>query len=178
MKKYQIILADPPWRYRDTAEYKKFRPHGFGAEFHYKTLSTKEICSINIPKDKNSILFLWVTVPFLEEGFQVLNSWGYRYKTALFWDKVTIGTGHYFRGQIEVLLVGIRGKIKAFHKQVRNIIAIKKTRHSKKPDYFYELIESLGYNAMLELFARNKRHGWDVWGNEVESDIDLLGVGD
>lgn len=173
MKKYQIIYADPPWKYRDTAEFKKFRPHGFGADFHYKTLTTQEICQIWIPKEKDSILFLWVTVPFLEDGFKVLNSWGFKYKTALFWDKVTIGTGHYFRGQIEVCLIGISGKIRAFHTQLRNLIVCKKSKHSKKPDIFYSIIDKLGYSRKLELFARQKTEGWDVWGNEVESDIDL-----
>jgi N6-adenosine-specific RNA methylase IME4 len=117
MKKYQIIYADPPWKYRDTAEYKKFRPNGMGASFHYPVMTTGDICKLNIPSDNNAILFLWATTPFLEDGFKVINAWGYKYKTALYWDKVNLGTGHYFRGQVEVLLVGIKGKIKAFHKQ-------------------------------------------------------------
>lgn len=173
MKKYQIIYADPLWKYRDTAEFKKSRPRGMGAVHHYTVMETNEICSLNIPKEKDSILFLWAIVPFLEDGFKVLNSWGYKYKTALFWDKVTMGTGHYFRGQIEVLLIGISGKVKAFHKQIRNIITEKKTKHSKKPKIIYEIIDSLGYKNKLELFARNKIKGWDAWGNEIESDINM-----
>ena len=173
MKKYQIIYADPPWQYRDTARYKNFRPHGMGAVHHYSVMPTDDICNLKVPSDRNSILFLWVTTPFLEDGFKVLNAWGYKYKTALYWDKVNFGTGHYFRGQVEVLLVGVKGKIKAFHKQIRNLIREKNTKHSKKPHKVYEIIDSLGYETKLELFAREKTPGWDVWGNEVDSDIEL-----
>lgn len=167
-KKYQIIYADPPWKYRDKAQYKKFRPHGMGAEFHYPVMSTEDICSLKPPSDKNSILFLWVTTPFLEDGFKVMNSWGYKYKTSLYWNKVNLGTGHYFRGQIDILLIGVKGKIKAFHKQIRNLISEKGKIHSQKPKIFYEIIDSLGYKDKIELFARPPiPEGWDVWGNEV-----------
>ena len=175
-KKYQIIYADPPWKYKDKAEYKKFRPHGFGAEFHYQTISTDEICKLNVPADKDCILFLWVTTPFLPDGLMVMNAWKFKYKTALYWDKINMGTGHYFRGQVEVLLVGIKGKIKAFHTQIRNLISIKNSKHSKKPDIFYQIIESLGYEHKIELFARPLKNllfedesykGWDLWGDEV-----------
>ena len=158
-KKYQIIYADPPWKYRDTAEFKKFRPIGFGAVFHYPVMPTDDICKMEIPSDKDSILFLWATTPFLEDAFRVMNSWGFKYKTALYWDKINMGTGHYFRGQVEVLLVGIKGKIKAFHKQIRNLISEKKTRHSKKPQIFYEIINSLDYKNKIELFARQQTPG-------------------
>src|SRR3990167_3770252 len=109
-KKYQIIYVDPPWKYKDTAEFKNFRPNGMGAVHHYPVMATEDICALTLPCEKDSILFLLATTPFLEDSFKVMNAWGYKYKTALYWDKIKLGTGHYFRGQVEVLLVGKKGK--------------------------------------------------------------------
>jgi len=182
MKKYQIIYADPPWQYRDTARYKKYRLHGFGAEHHYNTMPLDEICNLKVKDiaDINSVLFLWVTVPLLPYGFKVMESWGYKYKTSIFWRKImSLGCGHWFRGQVEVCLMGVRGKVKAFRIQKCNVIECKVGKHSSKPEQLYELIEMTGLNPKIELFARSKgeligkRKGWDVWGDQVKSDIKL-----
>jgi N6-adenosine-specific RNA methylase IME4 len=176
-KKYQIIYADPPWEYRDTALYKNYRPHGFGAEHHYKTMSINEICNLDINSiaDKNSVLFLWITVPLLPEGLKVLIAWGYQYKTSLFWRKImSLGCGHWFRGQVEVLLMGIKGNIKAFHLQKCNFVESRVKKHSQKPDEFYRLIEMTKLNPKIELFARHRREGWDVWGLEAPTETQML----
>ena len=83
------------------------------------------------------------------------------------------GMGFWYRGQVEVLLLGVKGKLKAFRIQKANFVEAKVRKHSQKPDEFYELIEATGLGPKIELFARNKRDGWDCWGNEVESDIEL-----
>ena len=79
MEKYQIIYADPPWRYENNG--------GQGvAEKHYKTMSVEEICNLPVKAltDKNAVLFLWVTFPQLAEAFQVMEAWGFKYKTVGF----------------------------------------------------------------------------------------------
>ncbi len=129
-----------------------------------KNLKVKEIA------DKNSVLFLWATVPLLSEAIQVMEAWGYRYKTMITWRKImSLGMGYYFRGQTEHLLVGIRGKVKAFRCQKPNFIQARVERHSQKPEEFRKLIEEAMPESLdrIELFARRRSDGWDVWGNEI-----------
>jgi len=175
MRKYQTILADPPWQYRDTARFKKYRPKmGVGAVWHYDTMATADICNLKIPADKNCILFLWVTTPFLPDGFKVMEAWGFKYKTSIYWRKImSLGLGHWFRGQVEVCLVGIKGHIKAFHCQKCNVIQSKVRRHSQKPEELFDLIEPYCPAPRLEMFSRARRKGWSAWGNEIKSDIRL-----
>ena len=129
-----------------------------------KNLKVKEIA------DKNSVLFLWATVPLLSEAIQVMEAWGYRYKTMITWRKImSLGMGYYFRGQTEHLLVGIRGKVKAVRCQKPNFIQARVERHSQKPEEFRKLIEEAMPESLdrIELFARRRSDGWDVWGNEI-----------
>lgn len=171
-KKYQIIYADPPWKYRNNKTGGSMHPQ----DYHYPKLITDDICAlpINDIADRNCVLFLWATVPMIQDSFRVMEAWGFEYKTMLFWRKImSWGMGFWYRGQVEVLLLGIRGKVKAFHIQKANFVEAKVREHSRKPDEFYELIEMTKLGPKIELFARNKREGWDCWGNEVESDIEL-----
>lgn len=148
-----------------------------GAEAKYPTLSLQEICELPVQGivHQNSVLFLWATVPLLPEAFKVMGAWGYKYKTMLTWRKImSLGMGFWFRGQTEHLLLGIRGKVKAFRIQKANFIQCKAGPHSTKPVEFRSLIDMTGLSPKIELFARNKTPGWDVWGNEVKSDIELF----
>lgn len=166
-KKYKIIYADPPWSYDNKKTGGSMKS---GAKNKYPTMSLDEIKNLLIEEisDKNCVLFLWATVPLLPEAFEVMNAWKFKYKTSLFWRKImSLGMGFWFRGQVEILLMGIKGKVKAFRCQKRNFIQSKVRKHSQKPDHFYGLIESLNINPKIELFARNRREGWDCWGNEV-----------
>jgi len=173
MKKYQIIYADPPWSYRNKKTGGSMKS---GSMAKYPTMSLNEIKSLPIQKiaDKNSVLFLWATTPLLPEAFEVMKAWGYQYKTAIYWRKImSLGMGFWFRGQVEVLLMGIKGKVKAFRLQKPNFIQARVGKHSQKPIEFRCLIELTGLNPKIELFARQKTEGWDIWGNEMENDIDL-----
>lgn len=137
--------------------------------------------------DKNAVLFLWVTIPLLPEGLQVMDAWGFKYKTSLTWRKImSLGMGYWFRGQTEYLLLGVRGKVKPFYMQVANFYQCKAGRHSEKPHYFRELIVKATDKVFtdprrLELFARTKSglfgdddlKGWDVYGNQVNNSIIL-----
>ncbi len=173
MKKYQIIYADPPWKYNNVRTGGSLKS---GAASHYPTMDIKSIATLPVQQiaDKNSVCFLWATVPLLPEALFVLNRWGYRYKTALFWRKImSLGMGFWFRGQVEILLLGTKGKVKAFRIQKSNFVQAKAGKHSQKPQEFRELLEEIKLQPRIELFAREKTDGWDVWGNEVESDIEF-----
>ena len=165
-KKYQIIYADPPWQYNfciDDAD---------KIENHYQTMKLEDICSLNIPADDNCVLFLWATAPKLLEALEVMKSWGFIYKTHAIWDKKWIGMGYWFRGTHELLLVGTKGKVSPPKPTTRvaSIYSEKRTKHSKKPKYFRDIITNsfpADWNR-LEMFAREKTSpSWDVWGNEV-----------
>ena len=163
--KFDIILADPPWKY-------DFAPtSSTQIEQHYDTMETEDICNLQIPSANNAVLFLWATAPKLEQGMRVLNAWGFEYKTCGIWDKVNKGMGYWFLGQHELLLVGTKGNFSppAPDKRVSSVYSEKKTKHSKKPDYFYNLIEQMFPNGKyLELFARQKYNDkWTVWGHEA-----------
>lgn len=169
MKKYSIIYADPPWRYTPAVENRKI-------ENHYPTMALVDIKNLNIPSEKNSVLFLWATTGKLPECLDVMKAWGFEYKSSLIWDKVTMGMGYWFRGQHEFLLVGTKGKFSppAQPLRIRSVYKETRTKHSKKPNKIAELIESWYPDySKIELFARDKKEGWDVFGNEVENSISL-----
>jgi len=119
----------------------------------------------------DSVLLMWSTSPKLQEALQVLQSWGFEYKTCAVWDKCVIGMGYYFRQQHELLLIGTMGALPTPEAANRASSLIKSERevHSKKPEVVYEIIETMypEYNK-IELFSRQKRKGWDSFGNEAK----------
>jgi site-specific DNA-methyltransferase (adenine-specific) len=185
-KKYNVVYADPPWSYEKS---NSGRGGQSSAIKKYKTMTNQDIMNIPISNmiDKNSVLFLWSTVPLMPEAFAVMNAWGYKYKTMITWRKImSLGMGYWFRGQTEHLLLGVRGKVKPFYMQVANFYQCKAGRHSEKPHYFRELIMKATDKVFeepkrVELFARSKHNlfgddifqGWDVYGNEVNNSIEL-----
>lgn len=180
-KKYKIIYADPPWRYDD-----KLDLQGEGAENHYQTMSIEEISVMPIKDicDKDCILFLWVTMPMLKEGLKVIESWGFKYKTCAFcWIKTnpkanTIfkGIGRWVMGNAELCLLATKRKPHRINKDVSQIIMAHRGKHSVKPAETRDrIIRLMGNLPRVELFSRQKTDGWDVWGNEVNSDIELNG---
>lgn len=158
-----------------------------GVEAKYPTMNIDDICMMEIPAEKNCVLFLWATVPLMPEAFKVMQSWGFRYKTMLTWRKImSLGMGYWFRGQTEHLLLGIKGKVKPFYMQVPNFYQCKVGKHSEKPHYFRELIVKSTDNVFsepkrIELFARDKEglfpddhlKGWDGFGNQLTKSISL-----
>lgn len=166
--KYRVIYADPPWQYGDE------RVAAGGAVAQYPLMSIEQLCDMNVADlaAKNAVLFLWVTVPLLAESMDVIDAWGFEYKTHIVWDKQKPFYGNYSHVQHELLCLCTKGSCvprKDSHLP-RSIITIKKTRHSAKPHEFYELIESLYPDGnRIELFARNKRDGWESWGNEINA---------
>ena len=158
---------------------------GHSAENHYKTMNINDICKLPIERitDENCILFLWVTFPCLLEGLKTMKEWGFKYKTCGFtWvkrnkksDSWFFGLGYWTRANAEICLIGTKGRIKRISKCIPQIVDTHIEEHSKKPAIVRDrIVKLVGDLPRIELFARQKVNGWDVWGNEVESDIDLI----
>lgn len=161
--KYDIIYIDPPWQYDNKVPSRAI-------ENHYPTMSMDELINIDIPAKDDCVLFMWVTVPFLDTGIDLLRKWNFTYKTCCIWDKEIIGLGYWFRNQHEILLVGIKGDVSPPMPENRHpsVYQEKRGKHSKKPDYYYEIIENMfPHKSKIEMFARDKRQNWAVWGNQV-----------
>ena len=132
--------------------------------------------------DKNCVLFLWATSPLLPEAIEVMQAWGFKYKTVAFcWSKHTKNgkkvknLGRWTMGNVELCLLGVKGKPKRQVKNVYQLVEAERTKHSKKPDEVRKrIVQLMGELPRVELFAREKTPGWDVWGNEVESDINFV----
>lgn len=174
--KYRTIVADPPWAYRTKDG---ITTNGRGANKptaaqQYPTMSVDEVAAMPVREqvDDNAHLYLWVTNPLMFDAFRVVEAWGFRYVTTLTWLKTgPLGMGFYFRGETEHVLFGVRGAapIPADRRE-RNWISCPKTGHSRKPDRFYEIVERVSSEPRLELFARRRRYGWDVWGDQAPTE--------
>ena len=169
-KAYQVLYSDPPRRY----DFSKSNSRQI--ENQYPTMTTEDICAIQVPSADNAVLYLWATAPKLKDALRVMESWNFEYKTHLIWDKITIGIGYWARGQHELLLVGVKGKFSPPIPSLRvgSVIRIKRTIHSRKPAEIRNLIASWYPNeTKLEMFARQRVEGWDAFGNQVVSDVDI-----
>jgi N6-adenosine-specific RNA methylase IME4 len=169
-KKYSVIVADPPWQYRNKNTGGSMKS---GSSAKYPTMSLEEICSLSVSSicNRDCVLFLWGTTPLADYPMEVMKTWGFKYKTKIYWRKImSLGMGYWFRGQVEECLVGIKGNVKAFRLQKPNFIQSKVRNHSQKPEEFFQLIGPAiqNMNPKIELFAREQRDGWDSWGNEIE----------
>jgi N6-adenosine-specific RNA methylase IME4 len=166
--KYRVIYADPPWQYSNNISADKFND----VELHYPSMPLNEICELPVSDMAldNSVLFLWVTAPFLEDSFKVINAWGFKYKTCFVWDKLVKTYGHYSGVRHELVLVAVKGSCQPdISLQPDSVFSIKKTEHSAKPEEFRQTIDSLyPHGPRIELFARTKAPGWEVWGNEIK----------
>ena len=165
-KVYAVIYADPPWRYDNVPMGDVARQN----EQHYPSMALEDIKALRIPAADDCVLFLWATVPLLPEALAVMSAWGFTYKSASTWVKDKAGIGYWVRGVVEHLLIGRRGDVPAPAPgdQFPGVIGAPRGRHSEKPDIFAEHIARLFPNVpKLEMFARDKRDDWDVWGNEA-----------
>lgn len=172
-KKFKVVYADPPW---DIQQKGKAR----GAERHYRLMTIGRIKQMPIADlmDENSTLLLWTTNAALPQALEVMEAWGFTYKTNAVWDKYYMGLGNWFRGSHEILLHGTRGKAPfKFHGQ-RSTLLFPRQDHSHKPEEMIPVIERVLDGPYLELFARrhpNSHADWSVWGNEIDSDIVIPG---
>ena len=173
-KKYNVIYADPPWSFKTFSDKGKDR----SPENHYNVMSLKDICNLPISKIANdtSVLLMWVVDPLLDKAFEVINAWGFKYKTVGFtWAKTNrksegyfTGLGYWTRGNPEMCLLATKGKPKRISKSVPQLVVEQRREHSRKPDIMYNHIENLLEGPYIELFARTQRSGWDSWGNQTD----------
>lgn len=195
-KKYNVIYADPAWEQKAgrplSGGYKKkdgvqvFNPKSNkSVDLPYNTMKFEDI--VNLPvgslTDDDCHLYLWVTNKYLMKAEQVIKAWGFKYSTTLVWAKKPIGSGMggTFKVSTEFLIFATKGKVNNLVKEKINGTWFEEKRqyvngypcHSKKPDFFYELIEKVSRGSKLELFSRNNREGWDAWGDEVEDSITI-----
>ena len=176
---YDIILAAPPWRFETWSDKGKDR----AAEKYYQTMTTAELNRLIVPAAGNAILFMWAIWPMLPDALELINAWGFEYKTiAWVWLKSNrsgvgffTGLGYYTRANTEPCLLATRGKpLRPENKGVQSVIYAPVMEHSRKPDDQYRKIETLyPGKRYLEMFARRTRPGWHVWGNEVLSDVSV-----
>lgn len=179
---FGAVLADPPWSFRSWSDKGKnrspdamVRQKGL-AERHYATMSLADIRALPVGDlaAPDCALFLWAVDCMLPEAIEIGKAWGFRYTTVAFtWVKQTktkrahIGLGYWTRGNPESCLLFTRGKPKRLSAAVRQLIVSERREHSRKPDEARERIEQLLPGPYLELFGREERPGWDVWGNQV-----------
>lgn len=174
-KKYQVIYADPPWSYRD-----KCAAGNRGAGFKYQVQDIEWIKSLPVADiaDDNCVLFLWATMPLLQEALDTIAAWGFRYRTVAFnWvkknkikDSWFWGMGNYTRSNSEVCLLAVKGKNppKRISNSVHSVVDARIEAHSKKPDEVRDrIVKLMGDVPRIELFARQQTEGWDAWGNEA-----------
>lgn len=161
---FDVIYADPPWHY-----YNGDVPNG-GVEHHYDTMPIGEICDLDVPASDDAVLYLWPTVTHAREAFDVVDSWGFEYKTQAVWDKQRLGVGYWMRGEHELLYIATRGDVSPPPSDVRrsSIFREQASEHSRKPKAVRSYIEAAHPGARkLEMFARDGKVGWDLWGDET-----------
>ncbi len=176
-RRFATVMADPPWRFVNRTG--KMAPEHRRLS-RYGTMTIADICALPVADiaAPTAHLYLWVPNALLPEGLQVMNAWGFEYKTNLVWHKIRKdggsdgrGVGFYFRNVTELILFGVRGKnartLPPGRTQV-NCISTRKREHSRKPDEQYELIEACSPGPYLEMFARGARPNWSVWGNQAD----------
>jgi len=183
-QRYSTILADPPWQFQNRTG--KMAPE-HRRLLRYPTMELQEIMELPISRlaAAQSHCYLWVPNALLREGLNVLEAWGFTYKSNLVWYKVRKdggpdgrGVGFYFRNVTELILFGVRGSMRTLEpgRTQVNLLSTRKREHSRKPDEIYELVEACSPGPYLELFARFQRDGWDQWGNEDVEENSFHGV--
>ena len=168
-KKYRTILSDPPWDINQKGT--------FGAIRHYDLMSLERIKTMPVEGlcEENAHCWLWVTNGTLRHGFEVLEAWGFTPRSVFTWVKPRYTLGVYLRNATEHILLGTRGRAPVKFRSQATWGFYPLQDHSHKPEEVYDLIERVSEGPYLELFARRKRHGWDSWGNEIESDVIIDG---
>jgi len=163
---YDIIVADPPWKFASNSEAKPAR----NAMRHYPCMKDAEIAALPIQANKDCLLFMWTTAPMLARTMPIIKAWGFKYVSNIVWVKDRTATGYWVRGQHEHVFICKRGKFPCPRPApfATSVMIDPRGRHSEKPSTLQDRIDEIWpEQSKLEMFARRHRSGWDVWGNEV-----------
>lgn len=165
-RKYGCIYADPPWQYGNQAT-------RASTDNHYTTMTVEEICAEPVASltTEEAHLYLWTTAGFLREAFTVMEAWGFTYKTNMVWVKPQMGIGNYVRLSHEHLLIGIKGSKRTRGANQMSWLQVDRTKHSRKPRVFREVVEKMSDGPYLEMYGRENIEGWTVYGNQIEKDM-------
>lgn len=163
---YDVIVVDPPWEYRDT----KADAQHLRVRAPYPSMTIEEIKELELPMAENCVIFLWSTQHHLPVAFEVLTAWGCEYRSTIVWDKQSLGMGKTIRFQCEFCLMAYKGRpiIDTTSHTIRDIICSPRREHSRKPDGFYDLVDTICMGRKLDFFSRERRVGWDSYGNDTE----------
>lgn len=161
---FRTIMADPPWSYANGSA-----AVAGGVEGEYRTMTLAEICALPVAEvaAPDCVLLLWATNPLLPDALRVVDAWGFRFKTMRTWVKAGMGVGYWLRGDSEHILIATRGKPELPARAASSVFHTRRERHSAKPREVYPWAESVGGSPRLELFARERRHGWASFGNQL-----------
>jgi len=176
--KYSILYCDPAWDYDNRIQHNGNETTG-SAVYHYPTMKLEDMKKLNIAEitEKDALMFMWSSSPHLPQAIELMQYWGFEYKTIAFvWDKQRVNPGYYTMSQCEVCLVGKKGRIPSPRgaKNAKQFLSQMRGRHSEKPSEIRDRITQMfPTQSKIELFARQKTEGWDVWGNEVESSVEI-----
>ena len=158
---FEVICIDPPWPYGT-----KYDASGRRAASPYPELSLEELASITLPAADDCFLWLWTTHQFMRHSFALLDSWGFKEAAILTWVKNRMGLGHWLRSQSEFCIMAVRGHPPLNLTNETTILNAPMRQHSRKPDEFYQMVESLCIGRRLDYFSREKRPGWAQMGSE------------
>lgn len=161
---FDVIVMDPPWAYGTG-----YDANGRRCANPYPEMTQEQLKAIDLPAAENCVLFLWTTHKFIWDAKELLNTWGFEYRNILVWDKQVMGMGNLFRMRCEFCLVATKGKpiFRDVH-NLEDIIEEKRREHSRKPEGFYEMVNTLCVGRKLDYFSRTQREGWDVFGNDTD----------
>lgn len=177
-QKYSILYADPPWDYAGRQQHGRVQENASAID-HYPTVKLEDLKRLNIPSitEKDALLFMWTSSPHLEQAIELMKAWGFAYKTIAFvWYKQKTNPGYYTLSECEICIVGKKGKIPEPRgaRNIRQFLSEARREHSQKPDEIRTRIGAMfPTQKKLELFARNRSDGWDVFGNQVDGSIKL-----
>ena len=162
-KKFACIYADPPWKYGNQATRSS-------TDNHYGTMTIEEICAEPVAELTAELchLYLWTTSSFLRDAFDVIDAWGFDYKSNMVWIKPQMGIGNYVRLAHEHLLIAVKGNTRTDGKSQMSWIQADRTKHSRKPGIFREVVNKMSPGPYLEMYGREKIDGWVVFGNQIE----------
>jgi N6-adenosine-specific RNA methylase IME4 len=179
-KRYGVIYADPPWNFKNFSE----KGTGRNAVAHYECMDFGKLAALEPQRwaAKNCVLFMWATDPLLPKAIELIEAWGFTYKTVgFYWAKTNkraqldslspddffTGLGYWTRANVEQCLLATRGAPPRMAKDVKRLVIEPRREHSRKPDQIYDRIKRLARGPYLELFARQSRPGWDAWGKQT-----------